>query len=348
MSLSNRRTFIAKLIGYFVLVGAAILTMIPLLWLVTSSFKTASEIFAVPLKWFPEFPPNVKASPYIDQDAYPPIKKPEALHQRGWEKLQPQISSLIWEEAQKYIAASDRMRSYDRALNVELQAEMVQGIWKQLIVGLSDRVWSGSTTEILSTIRSAIIPEAIDGIWDSLYREVALGSIQIQDMDFNQISLGKPKWSREVEDVTSVREYSGANNGTGFSHHFDGQNKVRIVTSIQSPLPIDRMRAIHLRVRGDASYHHLRLTIEAGDVVYRSREPFVLNDSLWGHSIWRIHGAPSQLESDHIAMIREVKANRIGGATDASEGSELAPLEPSNTLRLRLEIYRPPYLAIFS
>ena len=34
--------------GYLLLVAAAFCTMVPLLWLLTSSFKTANEIFAVP------------------------------------------------------------------------------------------------------------------------------------------------------------------------------------------------------------------------------------------------------------------------------------------------------------
>ena len=58
-------------VGYLLLVGAAFCTMIPMLWLLTSSFKTANEIFAVPIEWFPNLPPRVASSPYIVEDAYP-------------------------------------------------------------------------------------------------------------------------------------------------------------------------------------------------------------------------------------------------------------------------------------
>ena len=70
-------TKIFKGVGYLLLVGAAFCTMIPLLWLLTSSFKTANEIFAVPIQWFPSFPPRVAASPYIVENAYPKIEKPD-------------------------------------------------------------------------------------------------------------------------------------------------------------------------------------------------------------------------------------------------------------------------------
>jgi len=95
---------------------------------------------------------------------------------------------------------------------------------------------------------------------------------------------------------------------------------------------MDGVRLIRMPVRGDASYHHLHLTIEGGGSVYRSSKPYVLTDSLWHNAIWRIHGEPSQLEAEHIPMSRE--------------GRELSHASPSNTLRLKLEIYRPPYLAI--
>ncbi len=332
MNLSTQTTLIAKLIGYVILVGAAIATMIPLLWLVTSSFKTANELFAVPLKWFPEALPNVKSSPYIDQDAYPPIRKPDTLEQSVWADLQPQISALIWKEAQKHIAANNRMENYDRELNAELQNEMVEGLWKQLIAGLPGEVWEGSTAEILEMIRPAIISETIDSLWDSLYYEVALGSIQIEDTNFNHISVGMSKWEGASENVKSLREFTGNSNGARLSYHFNQDNRAQIATLIRFPIPINLIRLISIPVRGDASYHHLRLTIEAGGITYRSSRSFVLSDSLWRKSVWRLHGQTGQLESDQIMMSREV--------------GELSEANLSNELRLKVEIYRPPYLAI--
>ena len=72
-------TKIFRGVGYLLLVGAAFCTMIPMLWLLTSSFKTANEIFAVPIQWFPNLPPRVASSPYIVEDAYPKIEKPMAV-----------------------------------------------------------------------------------------------------------------------------------------------------------------------------------------------------------------------------------------------------------------------------
>ncbi|WP_345801382.1 carbohydrate ABC transporter permease [Microbacterium sp. AZCO] len=45
---------IARIVGYAVLVIAAIGLLMPFFWMVMSSLKSANEVFSVPIKWFPE------------------------------------------------------------------------------------------------------------------------------------------------------------------------------------------------------------------------------------------------------------------------------------------------------
>ena len=126
-------------IGYLLLVGAAFCTMIPMLWLLTSSFKTANEIFAVPIEWFPNLPPRVASSPYIVEDAYPKIKKPMAVDEAEWKTLQPQLTQIVWSETQAHIAANAKLSNY--VSSEELQTEIIEGLWQQLVAGLPDEVW---------------------------------------------------------------------------------------------------------------------------------------------------------------------------------------------------------------
>lgn len=333
MNLSNRTTFITKLIGYLILVAAAIATAIPLLWLVTSAFKTPNEIFAVPINWYPKLPPNVKSSPYIRSDAYPSVEKPDALDPDVWSNLQGQIETVIWEVAQAHITSSDRIRQYDRARDVDLRREITEGVWKELLSGLPSEVWTGTTERILAEIRPKIIPEAIDGIWDELYRELALGSVQLQDTDFNEFQVGQLTWERESDNLSSVRQYAGTDNGTALSYDLSAERTVRVVATMQSSIPVDELRLIRVPVRGDASYHHLRLKVETGGKTYRASEPFVLTDSLWRPSVWRMQGVPSKLESDHIVMSSDDQ-----GGVEANQTAQ--------ALRLTFEVHKPAYLAI--
>ena len=330
-------------VGYLLLVAAAFCTMIPMLWLLTSSFKTANEIFAVPIQWFPHLPPRVAASPYIVEDAYPEIEKPMAVDEAAWKTLQPQLTELIWSEAQAHIAANAKLANY--VPSEELQTEIVEGLWGQLIAGLPDEVWNGTTESVTTTVRDAIIPETVDTIWGSVYREVAVGTLQIEDLDFNRTPVKVVNWKAETG--TRIRTSDDAQTAASLSYNFQNSNTVRMTATVSSAIPIERIRRITLPVRGDASYHRLSLTVsvpEPGNasdthngVTYQPTRSFVLGSALWTDSVWRLHGIPGELESSHITM-EKVEANLASQPTvETGNGSQLF---------LHLTIHQPAYLSI--
>ena len=325
-------------IGYLLLVGAAFCTMIPLLWLLTSSFKTANEIFAVPIQWFPSFPPRVGSSPYIVENAYPEIEKPSAVDEEVWETLQPELTKVIWTEAQRHIAANARLSNY--VASEELQTEMIEGLWGQLVTSLADEIWNGTTASIVTAVQNAIIPETVDTIWSSVYREVAVGTLHIEDLDFNRTPIKIVAW--ESKAGTRIRPSTDAQTTASLSYNFQDDNTVHMTTTISSPIPIEQIRRITLPVRGDASYHRLSLTVfvpESGTNVgttYQPTRAFVLDSALWKDAVWRLHGIPGELESSHITM-QQVETNLASPAVTAANG---------NQLFLQLTIHQPAYLSI--
>lgn len=331
-------------VGYLLLVAAAFCTMIPMLWLLTSSFKTANEIFAVPIQWFPHLPPRVAASPYIVKDAYPEIERPTAVDETEWRALQPQLTQIIWAEAQTHIAANAKLANY--VPSEELQTEVIEGLWGQLIAGLPDEVWNGTTESVTTTVRDAIIPEAIDTIWGSVYREVAVGTLQIEDLDFNRTPIEVMNW--EAETGARIRTSGDLQTAASLSYNFQRSNTVGMITTVSAPIPIERIRRIILPVRGDASYHRLSLTVSVpksamnarsthNGVTYQPTRSFVLGSALWTDSVWRLHGIPGELESAHITM-QKVEANLATQATvETGNGSQLL---------LHLTIHQPTYLSI--
>lgn len=50
---SNDMTFIQWL-GMILLIGLALLTIIPFLWMVSASFKANNEVFTIPIQWIPK------------------------------------------------------------------------------------------------------------------------------------------------------------------------------------------------------------------------------------------------------------------------------------------------------
>ena len=321
-------------VGYLLLVGAAFCTMIPLLWLLTSSFKTANEIFAVPIQWFPSFPPRVASSPYIVENAYPKIEKPMAVDETVWETLHPELTQAIWEETQTHIAANGKLSNY--VPSEELQTEITEGLWQQLVASLPDEVWNGTTVSIVTAVQDAIIPEAVDTIWSSVYREVAVGTLQIEDLDFNRTPIKVVDW--EAKAGTRIRPSDDAQTAASLSYDFQDNNTTYMTATVASPIPIDQIRRITLPVRGDASYHRLSLAVSVGNgTTYQPTRPFVLESALWKDAVWRLHGIPGELESSHITM-QQVETNHTVQST-IETGAE-------NQLFLQLSLHQPAYLSI--
>ena len=337
-------TKIFRGVGYLLLVGAAFCTMIPMLWLLTSSFKTANEIFAVPIQWFPNLPPRVASSPYIVEDAYPKIEKPMAVDEAVWKTLQPQLTQIIWAEAQAHIAANGKFSNY--VSSEELQMEIIEGLWQQLVAGLPDEVWNGTTDSVTAAVRDTIIPEAVDTIWGSVYREVAVGTLRIEDLDFNRTPIEIVNW--EAETGTRIRTSDDLQTAASLSYNFQDSDTTRMTATISSPIPIKRIRRITLPVRGDASYHRLSLTVSvpqsgmnAGStnngITYQPTRSFVLGSALWTDSVWRVHGIPGELESSQITMQRVETNLAAQSAVEVGAGSQLF---------LQLSIHQPAYLSI--
>ncbi len=328
--------------GYLLLVAAAFCTMIPLLWLLTSSFKTANEIFAVPIQWFPSFPPRVASSPYVVEDAYPKIEKPIAVDKTAWETLQPTLTQAIWTKAETHIAANAQLSNY--VTSEQLQTEIIEGLWQQLVTTLPDEVWRGATASVVTAVQDAVIPEMVDTIWGSVYREVAIGTLQIEDIDFNRTPIETVKWETASETRTRIRPSEDTQTIANLSHNFQGSDTLHISSTVPIPVPIDRIRRLTLPVRGDASYHRLSLTVfvpQSGEatnntthgITYQPTRPFVLESALWKDTVWRLQGIPGELESSHITM------HPVETDTAAKAGA-------GNQLFLQLTIHQPPYLSI--
>lgn len=342
MNQSNKNqrleTKIFKWIGYLLLVAAAFCTMIPLLWLLTSSFKTANEIFAIPIQWFPKLPPRITSSPYVVGDAYPEIKKPIEVDAETWKTLQPELERAIWDDIQEYIAANAGLANY--VPSVKLQTEMVEGLWQQLVASLPSDVWIGTTASIIDEVHRAIIPESIDTIWGSVYREVAIGKLQIEDIDFNRTLIESVDfingWKADSDTLKHLRESADAQTVASLSYAFRYENSVHMTATISSPIPIDQIRRLTLPVRGDASYHRLSLAVSVNGITYEPTQPFVLDSALWKNAVWRLHGISGELESSYIPMRQTAVPKPNGTSQQVAE----------NTLSLHLTIHRPAYLTI--
>ena len=342
MNRSNKHRRVQKNIfigiGYPLLVVAAFCTMIPLLWLLSSSFKTADEVFAVPIRWFPKLPPRVKSSPYVVTNAYPKITKPNSVDSDVWQNLQPELEQTIWKNIQEHIAKNQQLAT--STFSKDLQTEMTEGVWQQHVATQPAEVWSGTTESITKEVENAIIPETIETIWNSVYRQVTLGTIEIEDIEFNRMEVGSTKWEADSDTLQQIQDSDVQELITALSYDYQDKNKVLLTTTISSPVPIDRIRRIILPVQGDASYHHLFLNVSVNDTTYQPMHPYVFDTALQEDTVWRLHGIPGELESSHIPM-RQIEAN-----DETVKYEKASEKNAENNLFLQVTIHRPAYLSI--
>ena len=96
---------------------------------------------------------RVAASPYIVENAYRKIEKPKAVDETAWQTLAPELTQIVWKQAQVHLAANPQLANY--VASAELQRETVEGLWQQLIAGLPDTVWGGTTPSIIAAVEKS-------------------------------------------------------------------------------------------------------------------------------------------------------------------------------------------------
>ena len=324
-------------IVYPLLVTAAICTMVPLLWLVSSSFKNAEEIFAVPIRWLPKLPPRITSSPYVVSDVYPKIKKPKSVGKDRWDTLQTELQNVVQMKAKKYIEGNPQF--VDPDIIQELQTEMTEGVWQQTVSTLPNEIWTESTESIVARVDKSIIPETLQSIRDNVYRQIALETIEIEDNEFNRYKIDNAEWNSKTDNIRQIIDSTESTPIAYLNHDFSVNNEAILTTTFQPPVSINQIRRILLLVNGDASYHHLSLEITANATTYQSTRPYVLDSALRKETMWRIHGIPGELEVSQITMQQLVSKQEL-------TKSIVPPPDQENRLVLTLTIHRPPYLSI--
>lgn len=318
-------------IGYPLLILAAFCTMVPLLWLFSSSFKTAEEVFAVPIEWFPKLPPRVSSSPYINKNTHPKIKKPDSVSVERWQTLQPAIREVIWKQVQSHIA--EDLLDDSPEITDDFKNEVSKGLWEQHVSTLPQESWNESDESLLNKVESVTVPETINTILESIFRQVSIGTIEIEDIEFNKTRIESINWDSESIALRQIGK------STPLSYKFTEDDKVELSALVTTPITLERIRRIIIPVKGDASYHRLSLTISKGSAKYKPLQPFVLDTPLWKDSVWRLHGKPGELESSHIPM------QQLFLKEDLIKSVAPQP-ETIDNLLLQITIHRPTYLSI--
>ncbi|MCC7263150.1 MAG: carbohydrate ABC transporter permease [Candidatus Latescibacteria bacterium] len=216
------------------------------------------------------------------------------------------------------------------------------GEWETWVLGMGGLLWQDALSkrgpyrpertpeEILVHLESQLSLELLDYAWNKVYCQVLVGEMVAEFADGRQQALARPDTLGSQSGLAwgpqgSAQERPGRQLGYRFG---PDQQVLRLDLPLPDSLDPAQIRRLVLPVRGDRSYHELYLELDTGRDRFRSRVPFVLENSRWMDALWSF-GEPS---------LREQRTVFYSAAL-----SPLDRIGPGSTPDLTLELQRLSY-----
>lgn len=245
------RQITSRLATHGALIAGSVLFALPFLWLVGTSFKYPEETFESPPRWIPEFPEEIRRSPYI---AAPKIEAacPE------------EFGALIWESAQRLLPPTGLARLDQTSARLALTGV----IW--------DIASSSNAEPTRTDVIAATNAENVALAWERIFRAVEVGRITVFDKQRVAHSIDHQyiRWHVAGADLKEAGE------ATRLQYDFDETDgaAVQLTLDLALPLPSDELFQVSVGMRQDRSWHRYEAELLIEDRRYVSADPFYLGD----------------------------------------------------------------------
>lgn len=172
---TNYRKRFQRISAYLSLTLGAIIFLIPLFWLITTSMKTNEEYQAQPPRWLPPLPYVVKQSPFVAEKEFPGISRPRGLDPEIWQHLEPVLRDSAWAKIKSLhhpLLDSILTGPDGNRLEASLKIALTNGTLSRIIQELRERIYEKGVFEIISelTRTAPLTPEAVTLAWPELVR----------------------------------------------------------------------------------------------------------------------------------------------------------------------------------
>lgn len=319
-----------RLLLHGILIGGSIMFLLPYMWLVGTSWKLDKEIQSKEINILPQSPAPRAVSPYVDDRTFNEIACPQDADPADWDKW---IRQAAVDEISHAVDAWRADSPIGDLPTDELQTELAEGVFEQLVAVLPLKTWSTDEPTLRETIRKTIKPRFIRDSYDQSYRYFALGKIIMKDRDYriHQLTADRPLddvW--KVSDGYARLDFRDEAQGRVaiVEYDFDKTASFEIATTLPLGIDFQDFKRISVSFRRDQTWHELRAFIEINGKLYRSAKPKYLGkDDYWEASFQ----LPSD-EDDKLAAKRYVLLDEI----DASMKYDHGP----NIMRLRIQVSR--------
>jgi len=177
--------------------------------------------------------------------------------------------------------------------------------------------------EMVGFVCEQIDVELVDRAWSRIYRTVLFGDLILEFEDGTQVPLAELGSSSSLPGATpqlglGAQLTAQERPGRQVRYSFDEGKLLSATFELDHSVDPDRIRRFVLPIRGDRSWHDVRLSVNTGAASYRAADPFVLGNDRWMDAIW-VFGEPSLREklttfhSADLTPLIETAEELVGG-----------------------------------
>ena len=281
--MTKRTRDILRSIGlHTALLAGSVLFAFPFVWLVTTTFKDDTEIFTERINWVPKIPYYSPTSPYIDQRAYRPMRRPTSMSAGAWRDIEPALQTALWARAQELAPEAGV------ELDTGASEQVARGLWEQVRDTLPAEALKGSTEAASQAAAEAVLPETLTAVWNRVEKRLAVGRLRLLD-EKNDNVLRAPEdvewvpWPEAVPSFALIGTRDVDGEPGKVVTYDDGYGGLRLEADVEASASVER---VALGLHDDESWRRADLLLLTSDGAYRSREPFVMGNGEWQDVTW--------------------------------------------------------------
>jgi ABC-type glycerol-3-phosphate transport system permease component len=260
------RYFAAKGWVHLVLLCGVGIFMLPFLWMIGMSLKTADE--AVNTNIFPDIPVFRPASPVV-RPAPPAPDAPNGVESKRWTEL----VKLLSKAGRRLIDTRPLPPGGDAVDQNQLRDAATEALIGKVALPLDNRIWAQDDAAIVAAFNHDATPQTLD---DALAAQIGrfdiLGlNVQSVDNDIKVVCAAadvSKKWRIESGPAELLPSASGAY----VKYHFDSGSSAPVVLrcDFDFPISVDQLHNVVVAYGGDDSWHKLDATLDVGDTHWKS------------------------------------------------------------------------------
>lgn len=276
---------IGKLLLHAALVAGSALFAAPFIWLVSTSVKSADELF--PPRWMPPLPDLVSRSPYLGlRDNELPVR-PSGVEEELWEERRDKVAATLSARIQEMgPQLPDFFQPY---LGHPLFAESLFAV---MLRRTPDPVFNGPEAECLAWFRERVTPREAIEVFENTYRRMALTEAAFVSWDMEQVeplAAEDIRWTVLEGDVEVVPRLAHFDRKSQELHYrFENTPRFRVQAEFPVDWTADRLKKFRIGHRADRSWHTVWATLELGGHRFEASEPGYVGTDRWQDFTWQM------------------------------------------------------------